>query len=266
MNWLKDKSHFILISFLLGFCMILFLVVPLIGSLTGSASDIPTTLTDGRTINAILLSFYCALLSTVVIFLFGVPLAFLFTRFEFPGKKVVDSLIDLPILIPHNAAGIALLTVLGPYSFPGKILGDLGVNVVDTAIGIVAAMIFVSAPFMVRSAQEAFASVSPEMEQIAKSLGASDFKVFRHVTFPLALRGILTGCLLSWTRAISEFGAVVILSYYPKTVPVLLYDVFVSEGLKAALPINGILIILAIVILITFKLVTSQSRKAYLKQ
>ncbi len=261
MRWLKDKSYFILTSFLLGFCMILFLAVPLIGTLTGSAADIPATITDGKAVNAILLSFYCAFLTTLLTFVFGVPLAFLFAKFEFPGKKIVDSLIELPILIPHNAAGIALFAVLGPNSFVGRILDGLGVDVVDTIVGIVAAMVFVSAPFMIRSSQEAFASISSDMEQIAKSLGATDLKVFVYVTFPLALKGILTGCLLTWARAISEFGAVVILSYYPKTVPVYLYDTFVSEGLRAALPINGLLIILAIVILVVFKMVTSKSQK-----
>src|SRR5208283_269345 len=123
-------------------------------------------------------------------------------------------------------------------------------------------MAFVSAPFMVRGAQEAFMSVSPEMEKAGRSRGATRFKVFSNVTFPLASRGILTGCLLAWARSVSEFGAVVLIAYYPKTAPVLLYDAFVTGGLNAALPIEGVLIILSIVLLVIFRIFVSKPTKS----
>jgi molybdate/tungstate transport system permease protein len=189
----------------------------------------------------------------------------MFARYDFFGKRFLDSIIDLPILIPHNAAGLALLVVLAPTSVIGGVFKLLGVGFIDTIFGIVAAMAFVSAPFLIRSSEEAFGAVSLTMEKTARSLGASNFQVFRHVTFPLSLRGILTGCLLTWARAVSEFGAVVILAYYPETAPVHLYDVFEGleggGGLKAALPISSLLIILAVVILFAFKLVTSKSTR-----
>jgi molybdate/tungstate transport system permease protein len=257
-DWLREKSVFMIVSALLGTGMILFLVIPIVGSFTGSATSIPEALTDARTTGAILTSFYCAFLATLFIFVLGVPFAYVFTRREFPGKRFLDSLIDIPILIPHNAAGIALLMVLGPASSIGTASEALGFRFVDSILGIVVAMAFVSAPFMIRSAQESFLSISPNMERAAKSLGASDARVFVHVTFPLAARGILTGCLLTWARAISEFGAVVMLAYNPKTAPVQLYDVFISEGLRAALPINGLLMVLAFVILIVFRVVVAK--------
>jgi molybdate/tungstate transport system permease protein len=241
--------------------MILFLLVPILGSLTDSATGLPNALMDQKTLSAIFTSFYCALLATIFALVLGVPFAYLYVRYEFRGKKLLDSLIDLPILVPHNAAGIALLTVLSPHYPVGGFFAGLGMRFVDTVLGIVVAMAFVSAPFMVRSAQEAFASVSPQMEKAARSLGATNFKVFVHVTFPLAIRGILTGCLLTWARAVSEFGAVVVLSYYPKTAPVYLYDVFASEGLKAALPVSGVLIVLAVIILLAFRLVAPKPTK-----
>lgn len=258
MTWLREKSLFIIASTILGIAMVLFLAVPLIGNLAGSATTIPEALSDTKTLNAIFTSFYCALLATAFTFVLGIPFAYMFTRYEFSGKKVLDSLIDLPILIPHNAAGIALLTVLGPHALIGGFLNSFGVQFIDNVLGIVVAMAFVSAPFMIRSAQEAFASVDPTMEKVARSLGASRFKVFLHVTIPLALRGLLMGCILTWARSLSEFGAVVVLAYYPKTVPVYLYDVFSSEGLKAALPISGLLILLAIIVLVVFRLVTAK--------
>lgn len=262
MAWLRQKSPFIMVSAVLGVLLVLFLVVPILASLSSATPGIIPALTDAKTLNAIWLSFYCAVLATVFIFILGVPFAYLFVRNEFPGKNVLDSLMDIPILIPHNTAGIALLTVLGPnYPF-GAAFSAVGINFVDTVWGIVIAMAFVSAPFMVRSAQEAFLSIDPKMENIGRSLGATRFKVFAHVTFPLASRGILTGCLLTWARAVSEFGAVMLIAYFPKTAPVYLYDVFVSQGLSAALPINAILILLAIVILVVFRITVAKPTKS----
>jgi molybdate/tungstate transport system permease protein len=241
--------------------MVLFLLVPIIGSLASSATGIPEALTDQRTLSAIWTSFYCAFIATALMLILGVPFAYLFTRAEFPGKKMLDSLIDIPILIPHNTAGIALFTILAP-SYPiGAAFASIGLRFVDTLWGIVVAMAFVSAPFMIRSAQEAFTSISPGMEKTGRSLGASRFAVFRHVVLPLASRGILTGCLLTWARAVSEFGAVAILAYFPKTAPIYLYDIFVIQGLNAALPVNGLLILLAIAILLVFRVTVFKSKK-----
>jgi len=261
LTWLRHKSPFIALSFLLGTLLVLFLVIPIVASLASSAPGLSTALTDPRTLNAIWTSFYCAFIATFVILILGVPFAYLFVRREFLGQKVLDSLIDMPILMPHNTAGIALITLLGP-SYPfAAAFSFLGIKFIDTIWGIIIAMAFVSAPFMVRSAQEAFMSVDPSMEKAGRSLGATKFKVFAHVTLPLATRGILTGCLLTWARAVSEFGAVVLIAYFPKTAPVYLYDVFVSQGLSAALPINGLLILLAIIILIVFRTVVAKPTK-----
>jgi molybdate/tungstate transport system permease protein len=259
---LKEKSPFIIFSAVLGGGMIVFLLLPL-GSLANSAGGIPAALVDSRTENAIFTSFYCALLATVFAFVLGVPLAYLFTRYEFRGKKLVDSLIDLPILIPHNAAGIALVAIFSSSSLIGGFFGQFGVHFIDTIFGVVVAMAFVSAPFMIRSAQEAFSSIDPKMEYVARSLGASRFSAFRDVILPSALKGILTGCILTWARAVSEFGAVIMLAYYPMTAPVYLDYIYTSqkEGLQAALPITGLLLILAVIALIVFRLVTDRPAK-----
>jgi len=253
MTWLKKNSIFIASSFVLGLLLVLFLIIPVVSSVAESVPGLGEALTDPLTLSAIWTSFYCAFAAMILMLILGVPFAYLFVRNNFPGKKLLDSLIDIPILIPHNTAGIALLLVLAPNSPIGSLFGRLGFSFVDTIWGIIAAMAFVSAPFMVRSTQEAFAGISPNLEKTGKSLGATRWQVFRHVHLPLASRGILTGCLLTWARSVSEFGAVILLAYYPKTAPVYLYDVFVALGLNAALPINGLLILLAIVILVVFR-------------
>jgi molybdate/tungstate transport system permease protein len=253
MGLLRGKSTFILISAVLGTVMILFLTIPVTVSLLNSVNGIPQAFIDIRTRAAITTSFICALLATLFSLFFGVPFAYLFTRYEFPGKNVINSVLDLPLLIPHNAAGIALLVVLSPKSVIGGMFSILGVSFLDSIYGIVAAMAFVSAPFMIRSVQDAFTSIDPDIERVARSLGANRFQVFSLITLPLAYRGILTGCIMTWARSLSEFGAVVILAYYPKTVPVHLYDVFLAEGLNAALPINGIMIIFSLLFLVAYR-------------
>jgi molybdate/tungstate transport system permease protein len=191
MAWLKINSPFLIASTVLGILMVLFIIVPVVASLA-SAQGLSTALTDPLTLNAIFNSFYCAFLATLLMLVLGVPFAYMFNRYNFFGKRVLDAIIDVPILIPHNTAGIALLLVLTPGSPIGALFAAFGIGFIDTVWGIIIAMAFVSAPFMIRSAQEAFASIDPKMEKMAKGLGANQSQVFRHVTFPLASRGVLT--------------------------------------------------------------------------
>ena len=233
--------------------LFLFLVVPIFSSILASTGGIPEALMDQRVTEAIYLSVFSGFLATLISLALGVPLAYIFSRYSFRGKVILDSLVDLPILIPHNAAGIALLFLFSPRSSFGGVFNSLGIRFVDTVAGIVLAMSFVSAPFMVRSAQDAFDAISRDMEDAARNLGASPMRVFLDISLPLAGRGIVSGCMLTWARAVSEFGAVMVLAYYPKTAPVLLFDVLVGEGLDRALPITGLLLIIGILVLIGFR-------------
>ena len=114
-------------------------------------------------------------------------------------------------------------------------------------------MLFVSLPFLVNGAREAFTMVDPELERMALVLGANRWQAFRFVTFPLAWRGILTGALMMWARGLSEFGAVVILAYNPKIIPVLVYERFAGFGLAAAQPVATILIIVALLVFVILR-------------
>ena len=247
------SSWFFIFSSLAGGLLFLFLVVPIFSSILASTGGIPEALMDQRVTEAIYLSVFSGFLATLISLVLGVPLAYLFSRYSFRGKVILDSLVDLPILIPHNAAGIALLFLFGPRSSFGGVFNSLGIRFVDTVAGIVLAMSLVSAPFMVRSAQDAFDAISRDMEDAARNLGASPVRVFLDISLPLAGRGIVSGCMLTWARAVSEFGAVMVLAYYPKTAPVLLFDVLVGEGLERALPITGLLLIIGILVLIGFR-------------
>ena len=236
-----------------GGVLFLFLVAPIFMSIMGSAKGIPEAISDPRIIGSLILSFYCGALATVFSLLFGVPLAYVLSRYKFRGKNVMDALIDLPILIPHNAAGIALLFIFGPRTSFGGIFSGIGLSFLDSVAGIVLAMSFVSAPYMVRTTQDAFQSINQDMEDAASNLGASPQTVFTDISLPLASRGIISGCMLTWARAVSEFGAVMVLAYYPKTAPVLLFDVLVGEGLNKALPITGLLLVTGLIVLFCFR-------------
>jgi molybdate/tungstate transport system permease protein len=182
-----------------------------------------------------------------------VPLAFLLARYDFRGRPWVEGIISLPIVIPHTAAGIALLMVFGQQAPLGRFLGAAGVRFTDQVPGIVVGMLFVSLPFLVTAAQEAFGAVDVELEQMAAVQGASSWQVFRYVTLPLTWRGVLAGAVMMWGRGISEFGAVIILAYHPKTIPVLVYERFAGFGLNAALPVASLLILTSLFVFVLLR-------------
>ncbi|MDE3076310.1 MAG: ABC transporter permease, partial [Chloroflexota bacterium] len=177
------------------------------------------------------LSIEAALLSAALATLLGVPLAYRLSRDSFPAKGLMEMVVDLPLAVPHSVAGIALLFVFGRQGILGRPLGAVGLQFWGSLAGIVVGMLFVSCPFMVNTARVAFDGVDLELEQIAQTEGASSAKIFWMVAVPLASRGIFTGGVLSYARALSEFGAVVILAYYPMTAPIKIYDLFLQGGL-----------------------------------
>ncbi len=240
-----------LIFTVLAVLLLLFILVPLAKMVFFSdKGDLWQAVTDITTVKSILLTIYAALIATVIGFLSGVPLAYLLARYDFPLRGVIESLIDLPIVVPHSAAGIALLFVFGRNYLVGKWFNAAGVQFVDSTAGIVIAMLFVSVPFLVNAAKESFRKVDRRLEQAARVLGASPWQTFMKITMPLAWRSILAGNLMMWARGMSEFGAVVILTYHPMIAPVLVYERFLTYGLNQAVPVAAILVIICAFIFI----------------
>ena len=243
-----------IVAALLGSLLLLFLVAP-IAELVGTAggSGVRRLGTDDELRGALALTALTATSATALGVLGGTPLAYLLARRRFRGRAVVAALLDLPLLIPHPVAGIALLLVLGRGSAVGGALLDAGVRVVGTPVGIVCAMLFVSAPLYLSAAREAFARVDVRYEAVARTLGDPAWRVFRRVTLPLATRGLVAAAVVMWARAVSEFGAIVILTYNPKVASVLSFDRFTSYGLDEALPVAAVLALLALVPLILLR-------------
>jgi molybdate/tungstate transport system permease protein len=247
---------------LLGAVIMLFIFVPLMKTIFGASPDMLfEALLDEQVRNAIWLSIYTALLATVVGAVFGVPLAYLLARYHFPGKRTIEGLVDVPIVVPHTAAGIALLFVFGRNFFAGKVFNFLGITFIDSVAGIVIAVLFVSIPFLIDAAKEGFKSVDVRLEKVSRTLGASPLQSFFTVTLPLAWKSIFAGNIMMWARGISEFGAVMIIAYHPTVASILVADRFEAYGLNYARPVAALLILVCLVIFIGLRAFTYRSDK-----
>lgn len=248
---------------LAGALILLFVVLPLAATVVGAGPKaMLDALTQPDVLRSFLVTFVSALIATAIAVLFGLPLAYLLARRDFPGKDLVEGIIDIPIIVPHTAAGIALLMVFGRSGIVGGPLAALSVYFTDDIAGIVIAMLFVSLPLFVDSAREAIAAVDPRFEGVARTLGASSWRAVGRVTLPLAWRGVLAGGILMWARGISEFGAVVILAYNPKVISVLTYERFSGFGLAEALPVTALLVVVALLVLVVLRGLLARRRSS----
>lgn len=246
---------------LAGGLLLLFVLLPLAAALFSTTPEaLAAAVGDPELGQSLTLTFSASAIATGMTLIGGLPLAYLLARTRFRGKRLVESLVDLPVVIPHTAAGIALLLVFGRQGVVGSALAPLGVDFVDSLWGVVAAMAFVSLPYLVSLSREAFAGVDPALEQAAVVDGASAWQMFTLVTLPLAWRGVVSGILMMWARGISEFGAVVILAYHPKIVPVLLFERFQGFGLNAAQPVAVLLVAVVLVIFVLLRTVLMAGR------
>jgi len=233
---------------ILSSLFLLFILAPVVGLVTsGGARGLASLASDAELRASLMLTVSTATIATILGVIGATPLAYLLARRAFPGRAVVSALMDLPLVIPHPVAGIALLLVLGRGSPIGGALYAAGIRVASSTTGIVCAMLFVSAPLYVSAAREAFARVDSRYESVARTLGDDAWRAFRRVTLPLSARGLTAAAVVMWARAVSEFGAIVILTYNPKVVSVLSYDRFTSYGLSETLPVAAVLVLFALV-------------------
>lgn len=237
-----------LLFWLLGSLLFAFIAIPLVAlGLSSSAASLGRVAATLDVRQSLALSVEAAFLTAGVAALVGVPLAYLLARAAFPGKGIVAAIIDLPLAVPHTVAGIALLMVFGRRGFLGEPANALlGVKFWGTMAGIVVAMLFVSAPYTVNAARIGFEAVDPRLEKVARTLGMGPWRTLFSVTLPLSWRSIMTGITLTYARAISEFGAVILLVYYPMTAPVQIYELFLRYGLDDAAAAAVLLLILSL--------------------
>lgn len=257
----RITSPFYLGFVLLGALILLLIIAPLTGLFFATPlSGIFETARDEEVRNSIWLTLGTAMAATLISGLGAIPLAYMLARKEFFLKRFVLGLIDLPIVIPHSAAGIAILGFISRDSVVGKAAALFGINLVGNPAGISIAMAFVSVPFLINAARDGFSSVPVRLEKAALSLGASPSRVFFTISLPLAWKYIVSGLIMMFARGMSEFGAVVIVAYHPMITPVLIYERFGSFGLQYARPVAVLFILVSLAFFIVLRFL---SKKKY---
>jgi molybdate/tungstate transport system permease protein len=223
-------------------------------------SDLLSTIQERVVLEALGRSIFTALGATAVAIAFGTPLAYIMARKTFFGKKLVEGLIDLPIMIPHPVIGIAILSLFGRNSLWGRLLAGINIEIMGSLTGIVVVLVFVGAPFYINTVKAGFEAVPLRLEKASQSLGASMGATFFRVTFPMVWRNMVLGAVMCSARAISEFGAVIIVAYHPMTAPVLIYERFTAFGLKYSQCVAFWLILVSLVLFVMMRFFSRERR------
>jgi sulfate/thiosulfate transport system permease protein len=194
----------------------LIVIIPL-AAVFLSAAKLPLAqwlhvLLSPRVLAAFRLSILASLAASLLNAVFGLLIAWVLTRYEFPGRRLFDALVDLPFALPTAVAGIALATLYGPNGWMGRLLAPLGIRVAFTPLGVVLALTFIGLPFAVRTLQPVLADLDVDLERAAETLGAGPLLVFRRIIFPALLPAIVTGGALSFSRALGEYGSVIFIA------------------------------------------------------
>ncbi|MFC5818654.1 ABC transporter permease [Nonomuraea harbinensis] len=237
---------------------LVFLVLPLAGLLIRAPwPTLLERLAEPQVLEALRLSLVSATVATVVCLLLGVPLAWLLARVEFPGRRLVRALVTVPLVLPPVVGGVALLLVLGRRGLVGQWLeASFGITLPFTTAGVIVAEAFVAMPFLVISVEGALRGADRRFEEAAATLGASRWTVFRRVTLPMVMPGVVAGAVLCWARALGEFGATITFAgNFPgttRTMPLAVYLALETEP-EAAIVLSLVLLAVSVVILASLR-------------
>ncbi len=260
---MANKNSIKIVFLLLSGFILLFIIAPLGGMfLNTTIPQYKDTLADVEVMRSIRLTLWASFIGTIVFGIAAIPLAYVLARKKFPLKSIVNGIIDLPVVIPHSAAGIALLGIISRGSFIGQAGESVGISFVGGIAGIVVAMAFVSIPFLINAARDGFAAVPERLEKAALNLGASPWRVFFTISLPMAKKSILTGLSMMWARGLSEFGAVIIIAYHPMVTPILIWERFASFGLTYARPVAAVFVIICLVVFVIMRILSNKKSDA----
>ncbi|MDD3826213.1 MAG: ABC transporter permease [Anaerolineae bacterium] len=242
---------------LLSLPLLLFLSLPLVAIVARlPLTRLASSLMNPQIQNAVGMSMGTTLVTTLVTVCLGTPVSYLLARRRFALRRAVDTLVDLPCVLPPAVAGVALLMTFGRRGLLGNLLQQWDIEIAFTWVAVVMAQTFVAAPFYVKGAVLGFAGVDRELEQAAALDGANNLQVFRHVTLPLAWSGLLSGCVMTWARALGEFGATIIFAgNFPgrtQTMPLAIYIGFEMD-LTVALTLAVIMVGCSFLVLMLVK-------------
>ena len=260
-RYIKSYSFFFLFL-ILGSVLFLLIVLALmnmaINQLVFNTENFIDTLYDQYVIKTIWLTFFAAFVATVITMIFGTPLAYIVAYYNFKGKSFINSVINIPIMIPHSVAGILVFSLFYRYGWIGAPFKQIGIVFEDSIIGIIVALLFVSMPIYINAVRDGFKTINPHFSSVATSLGATEGRIFVRIMLPLNKRHVITGAIMCWARAISEFGAVIFIAYYPLIAPVLIYSRYITQGLSGSAPISLLLILMCLFIFIVIHVLTRE--------
>ena len=252
----------------LALLFVAFVTLPLValGWRAIESGELADNVTSELVLDAMRLSAITSTITLVLAVLFGTPVAYLLARRDFPGKTLVDLLVDLPIVLPPTVAGVALLVAFGRRGVLGGELDALGIELAFTTAAVVMAQLFVSAPYYIRTVKAGFEGVNPEYEGVAATLGAGPLRVFWRIVLPLSWPSVLAGAILCWARALSELGATLVFAgSFPErtqTMPLAIIGVFDSgSSVDVAIALAVVLVVAAAALLLLLRLVARQAAR-----
>jgi sulfate transport system permease protein len=253
------------------FWLILLILIPISGLAWRSSAlgwaEFWSITSDQRTLSALRISFGAALIAAVVNAFFGVVLAWVLVRYRFPGKRVIDAMVDLPFALPTAVAGIALTTLYAPNGWIGQYLLPLGIKIAYTPAGVVVALVFVGLPFVVRTVQPVMEEIDKEVEEAAATLGAYRFQTIARVLLPGLAPAVLTGFALAFARGVGEYGSVIYIAgnlpYVSEIAPLLIVIRLEEFNYPAATAIAAVMLVISFVMLLLINLIQSWSRRRY---
>jgi len=257
-NWLIILSYLTLILLLPGGALIT-------KSFSLGFEEFWRVATSKIAISAYNVTFFTALCAGVINGIMGTLIAWVLVRYDFPGKKIIDGAIDLPFALPTSVAGLVLATVYSDQGILGKFFGIFGVKIAFTRLGVFVAMLFISLPFVVRTLQPVLQEMEREVEEAAACLGATEFQTFTKVILPPLIPPILTGVALGFSRAVGEYGSVVLVAsnipFQDLIAPVLVFQYLEEYNYAGATVIGTILLLFALFSLLAINILQQWSRR-----
>ncbi|WP_026371539.1 sulfate ABC transporter permease subunit CysT [Rhizobium sp. 42MFCr.1] len=222
---------------------------------------------DPRTLSALRISFGTAFAAACLNAAFGVVLAWVLVRYRFPGKRIIDAMVDLPFALPTAVAGIALATLYAPNGWIGQFLTPLGIKIAFTPLGIVIALVFVGLPFVVRTVQPVMEEIDKEVEEAAATLGATRLQTIFRVLLPGLAPPVLTGFALAFARGVGEYGSVIFIAgnlpFRSEIAPLLIVIKLEEYNYAAATGIAAVMLVISFAMLLIINLIQSWSRRRY---
>jgi molybdate transport system permease protein len=248
-------SILILFLFALAILYILLPVASLFAKI--SQESIARSLGAPIVVDALKLSLMTSIASTIIVIIVGTPVSYINARYRYPCKEAIDTISDLPVVIPPAVAGIALLMAFGRRGVLGQYLDMAGITVGFTTVAVVMAQVFVSSPFFIRHARTSFEDVDRSFENAARTLGASRVNTFFYITVPIAMNGLVSGAILTWARALGEFGATILFAGNfegrTQTMPLAIYSAMQND-MDVSILLSIILVAISFVVIAAVKM------------